>query len=40
MKWTVRVNTEITFDFEIEAETEEEVNERVRDYLPYLAKGD
>ena len=39
MKWTVRVNTEITFDFEVEAETEEDVEVRVRDYLPYIDGG-
>ncbi len=39
MKWNVRVFTEITFDFEIEAETEEEVGEKIESYLPYIKGG-
>ncbi len=39
MKWNARVFTEITFDFEIEAETEEDVEESINKYLPYMKGG-
>ena len=40
MKWNARVMVNTTFDFEIEAETEEDVRFRVREYLAFAQGGD
>ncbi len=39
MKWNARVMTDITFDFEIEANCEDEVFEKIGVYLKYVDKG-
>ncbi len=40
MKWNARVFTNITFDFEIEADTEQEVESRIRKYLASAHGGE
>ena len=39
MKWNARVFTNVTFDFEIEADTENEVKARIEKYLGYVSGG-
>ena len=39
MKWYARVETEVTFDFEIEANSEEEVEAKIHKYLPFIEGG-
>jgi len=39
MKFNARAFTHITFDFEIEAESEQEVEEMVTQHLKYVAGG-
>ena len=41
MIWNARVEANITFDFEIEADTEDEVRARIKDkYLEYIGGGE
>ena len=40
MKWNAKVFTDATFDFEIEADTEEEVKSRLEQYLEYVPGGE
>ena len=39
MKWNARVEVSATFDFEIEADTEQQVKSRVREYLAFAQGG-
>ena len=39
MKWNARVRTNVTFDFEIEADTEAEVEAQINKYLRYVSGG-
>ena len=39
MKWNARVFTNATFDFEIEADTQEQVESRINEYLKYVSGG-
>ncbi len=39
MKWNARASVNATFDFEIEADTEQEATLRVREYLRFVQGG-
>lgn len=39
MKWNARAFTNVTFDFEIEAKSEGEVEAKVNKYLKYIQYG-
>lgn len=38
-KWNARAFVNVTFDFEIEADTEQEVERRVKQYLKFVNGG-